>query len=997
MCNVRSPRTTHTPKAKKNPIRVLQINSGRSTTSHDLMEVTASSLKCDIAIMSEPNINTIKGEGPWVTDKKYDTALIIFNKKLRVGRKKRRRGYCWINIGEYRIVACYISPNCGIDAFEGYLQDIEEDLKRTKRHIILAGDFNAKSPEWGSRKEDGRGRRLTEWLAKNNLVVQNKGNKPTFIRNSQESIIDLTFSTENCKEEIQNWSVMDEESASLHQFIYFEIGNALDEGVHTTHRHGWNLNKLDPGNFKQTLEVKLRGAVDLNPADLMTVIKGGCDSAMPRRKNNPKKRGKYWWTDEIATQRAECNRLRRRKSRVNRQNTAELAEIGETLKEARKTLKKLIIKSKVTAWENLCKTVEEDPWGKAYQIIMGKLKPKPLDIPADFRKDIIDTLFPKQGTKTWIPEQGNEGEEIPDVTIEEVKAAAQKLKNRKAPGPDGIPPEIVKIVISEFPDTIRKTVDGIFKTGIFPTEWKVGRLVLVKKPGKDEEEPTSYRPLCLLDTMGKVAEHIIAARIVNQLEQTRNLSKWQFGFRKGKSTVDAIKEVVEVAETEKEKNQRTRGLCALVTIDIKNAFNTASWNWIMRELRKRNMPKYIRTLIASYFTDRKIIDIDGREYSVAAGVPQGSVLGPLLWNILYDGVLRLDMPENIRMVAYADDLAIIATARTEEGLMLTINQAMEKVSSWIRSHDLKLAPEKTEAVLLIGRKIPREPITFQIEGVTIVPSNSIKYLGVTLDEGMTYREHIDRTAVKAKKVMSMLTRLMPRKGGATDAKRRLLVAVVHSIILYASTIWGKALKIKRNEQLLTQVQRAMAIRVCRGYKTVATESSQVISGIIPIRLLVEERAETWGKCPMEKKKARERTINSWQSQWRDCDKGRWTYTLIPNLEKWYNRKHGGTSYYMTQVLTGHGCFMDYFHKLGIIGNNACMYCPAEDSVEHTVFQCVQWEYLRQEAESKLGTRLTTANIVNIMLNKREHWIIVADMLDIILERKERDKKSRLNI
>lgn len=178
-------------------MKVLQINLGRSVTAHDIMIATAMELKIDIIIISEPNKNSISKKGPWICDKKQDAAIQITNPRLRIGRRKKRKGYAWANVGGIRIISCYISPNGTTEEFEMYLTKIERDLKSTNKQVIIAGDFNAKSPEWGSNKVDRRGEILSEWLAANKLVVQNKGNAPTFIRNEQQSIIDVTLSTEN--------------------------------------------------------------------------------------------------------------------------------------------------------------------------------------------------------------------------------------------------------------------------------------------------------------------------------------------------------------------------------------------------------------------------------------------------------------------------------------------------------------------------------------------------------------------------------------------------------------------------------------------------------------------------------------------------------------------------------------------------------------------------------------------------------------------------------
>lgn len=134
--------------------------------------------------------------------------------------------------------------------------------------------------------------------------------------------------------------------------------------------------------------------------------------------------------------------------------------------------------------------------------------------------------------------------------------------------------------------------------------------------------------------------------------------------------------------------------CALITLDVENAFNTAPWAGIVEALRKRNTSEYLISLIQSYLTDRSLEVDEQTTIGVSCGVPQGSVLGPTLWNVLYDGVLELELPEGLRLIAFADDLAVLVTAKTEQELMSLANYALERVVGWMEEAGLKLAVQK---------------------------------------------------------------------------------------------------------------------------------------------------------------------------------------------------------------------------------------------------------------------------------------------------------------
>ncbi|GBP06855.1 Putative 115 kDa protein in type-1 retrotransposable element R1DM [Eumeta japonica] len=171
----------------------------------------------------------------------------------------------------------------------------------------------------------------------------------------------------------------------------------------------------------------------------------------------------------------------------------------------------------------------------------------------------------------------------------------------------------------------------------------------------------------MLDTAGKILERIIHQRIEAVVDPL--LIDNQYGFRRGRSTLDAINLVVGTAK-EAIAGTRWKGgtkkYCLVAALDIKNVFNSADWDCIMQAFERKNISEYLRRIVLSYFTDR-VLKFDSKhgpeEYDNTGGLPQGSVLGPLLWNIMYDGLLRLTIPKSAKLVAYADDVAEVIVAK----------------------------------------------------------------------------------------------------------------------------------------------------------------------------------------------------------------------------------------------------------------------------------------------------------------------------------------------
>ena len=249
---------------------------------------------------------------------------------------------------------------------------------------------------------------------------------------------------------------------------------------------------------------------------------------------------------------------------------------------ARAAFKREINQSKTNCYKELCRESDADPWGNAYRIVMKKIKgpATPAERCPDKLKTIVDGLFPQHEATIWPPTPYDDGMAAitagSRVANDELLVVAKSLKAKKAPGPDGISNVALKTAVLAFPDMFRTTLQKCLEEGYFPDRWKIQKLVLLPKPGKPPGDPSSYRPICLLDTLGKLLERIILNRLTQCTENESGLSERQFGFRKGLSTVDAIRDVVQSAKKASIQRRRGNRFCAIITIDVKNAFNSAS-------------------------------------------------------------------------------------------------------------------------------------------------------------------------------------------------------------------------------------------------------------------------------------------------------------------------------------------------------------------------------------------------------------------------------------
>ena len=167
-------------------------------------------------------------------------------------------------------------------------------------------------------------------------------------------------------------------------------------------------------------------------------------------------------------------------------------------------------------------------------------------------------------------------------------------------------------------------------------------------------------------------------------------------------------------------------------------------------------------------------------------------MGPLIWNVMYDDFLRIDLPAGTSIIGFADDALVVCTVDDFGILELRINESLRRAKRWLDSRGLKMTPENTEALLVTGRRSFQYP-RIALGEHEVEWKTSIKYLGVQLDHRFSFGEHLRITTAITIQCGANLARLMPNIGEPREAKRRLVASVVHMKLLYAAPVWGNAL------------------------------------------------------------------------------------------------------------------------------------------------------------------------------------------------------------
>lgn len=992
---------------------VIQGNMNGSRLAHELLPQIANEQKADVLMLSEPyrDIDT----PTWYANDNRSAALWVRGSSAsRISNQGKGEDFVWVRIAGITYISVYLTPNCTAAELDRKLAALEDAIRDIAGEMILAGDVNARAVEWGATTTNKRGRLLLEMAARLELTVANSGQTTTYRGPRGESIPDVTFVTDRLLPTVKKWRVIEDYTASDHQFIIFDVTERTRTGGRFIPTPvGWNVRKLDMDSLTRQLDREPDPSAVISGdiagkerAERMVELTSGlmarlCDASMPKKRTRRDKGPVYWWTQGIADLRRECLQLRRRVQRAR--NHADAGTLSEEHKAARRALRRAINDSKKTRWTELIDGVDADPWGTGYKIVTRKLGASgpPVVRDDDSMDRIVGGLFPTHPEQVWEEDQDMDAE-VPVVSGRELALAISQLKTGRAPGPDGVPTEILRAVAAQRPGILLDTFNACLMEGIFPRRWKTARLILIdkrkeKKTG-DPDSPSSYRPLSLLDTLGKLFEIVLRPRIQQAVQDSGGLNDRQYGFRKGRSTIGAIQKVIDSYDRARTKPHKDRPLVLLATLDVRNAFNSARWKDIVEVLSSSfALPTYLRRVVKDYLRDRYITyatETGVKTRRLTAGVAQGSILGPDLWNVIYDELLGLAMPPGVYLVAYADDVVIVIVARDAHLAQLRLNRAMTHVTNWMRGRGLELAIQKTE-LLFLTRKRTDTTIPMTVGTAQMWAGGEAKYLGVTLDTKLTFWPHIKRVTEMAARKTAALSRLMANTKGPRPSIRRLLMTVTHSILLYGAEIWGGAMRVKKYRKSMLAVQRRGALRIACAYRTVSEAAVLVIAGVIPIDLLAIERKRIFEKSeelgrPRAATDERTKTLEDWQTRWTVCEQGRWTKRLIADVRPWKERNFGEVDFYLTQFLSGHGYFRHYLHRAGKVTNPTCRYCGYDrDDAEHTFFVCPRWTAARHRLETEVGD-LTPDNAATLMLKDRNRWDRISRYVTTVLKSKKAD-------
>lgn len=377
------------------------------------------------------------------------------------------------------------------------------------------------------------------------------------------------------------------------------------------------------------------------------------------------------------------------------------------------------------------------------------------------------------------------------VLAQEVEMVIKGLKNKNSSGMDMISVKVMKSLAPFISEHLAYLINLSVTSGKFPSVLKTAKVIPVHKKN-DADDISNYRPISLLSCLSKVIERIIYDRMLNYLNKLSVITSCQHGFTVNRSTETAACELVDCVH-----GNLDDGLCvAGLFFDESRAFDCLNFNFILDKLYNLGFRGVFLKWIESFLTDRwlyaRVGQHDSSKYAVRMGVPQGSVLGPLLFTLFVN-----DLPNNIvtcypaltdvKIILFADDTSFIVSAATMEELRDKCKLLVECFTEWCHKNCIILNVNKTDVVLFNARDSDRR-LVLSLQSGELKSSDCVRFLGLQVDSGLGWHQHTDTVCRKLCSAYFALRRLKPVL--SLDSLMNVYFSLVYTHLKYCVVVWG---------------------------------------------------------------------------------------------------------------------------------------------------------------------------------------------------------------
>lgn len=742
------------------------------------------------------------------------------------------------------VVCCYRSPGTDLKVFNNNLSNILQVLR--SKNLLLCGDFNVNLLNYDSCKGTKEYLDLLFAYGLYPLI-----DKPTRITNHSATLIDNIF-TNVFSNSSNGIIITDEISDHLPVFSLIDY-----KGITTKSKPVYKLTRyVSPDNLtkiKHDLkDVNWSKVYDANSVDdaynsMVDIVKGVLDRHCPVKTKLLGKSisCKPWLTKGLLKSIRRKNKLyykfinnrtpvneERYKQYKNR--LLKVIECGkrmyysDSLAKTRNDIKgtwsiiNSVIKNNVTSPNTQDSFLSEN----------NQVVSNPGDISNNFNKYFVN-VGPNLSRKIpivnnayspmdYMDSRNTNSMYINPTDNLEVLNIVKKFKSKTSTDLLDIDMCFVKNVIDDIINPFTYVCNFSLKEGIFPEKMKTAKVVPLYKSGS-KKLFSNYRPISLLPQFSKILEKIFSKRLLSFIEKCKILCDSQYGFRKGRNTGHALCELVEEITDSIDNNEYTVG----VFIDLKKAFDTINHSILLKKLEHMGIRGNALNWLTSYLNNRhqyvKYNNCNSNIFSITTGVPQGSILGPILFLLYINDLCNVSM---LKSILFADDTNFFSSGKNITELINTFEDELVKIDIWFQINKLSLNVSKTNFMIFSRKKIP-EDISLSINGTSITRVYKTKFLGVFIDCRLNWKSHIDYVNTKLSKCISVIYKVNNLLN--FEALKMLYYTLFFPYMNYCVEIWGRAFKSSLTPVIVSQKRVLRTI-----FKVARTFSSEPLFSRIEV-------------------------------------------------------------------------------------------------------------------------------------------------------------------
>ena len=720
--------------------------------------------------------------------------------------------WCSIGVTEQKAMlvgVIYRSPNSTEVNNSKMMELIREATQMAHSEVVIMGDFNMPDLAWRGDDEPREGSLEDNFIETlEDCYLEQMVNEPTRHRvNQRSNVLDLVLMEE--KNDLAELKISHPLGKSDHATIMFTVRvNAETREAKPTLRY----RKAELETMRDELgEIRWEKEIDGTTVEeswtkFKKILNECQERNIPRAKANKGGRKRQpWMTPEVRKS------LKRKKTAYRTYTRSKKAEDWETFREERRAAKKAVRGAHQEYEGKIAEETKENPkafWGyvnskmKTRQGICDiRRKDGTLASEDGDRAEVLNEFFASvftvevEGRLPQINTRDDVEATEMKITEDRVLKKLKQLKEGKSPGPDQFHPFILKNLADHLAQPLTMMFNQSMKEGKLPKEWKEANITAIFKKG-DRNEPGNYRPVSLTSVICKLMEQLVREELVEHMTKNNLFCKEQHGFMKGRSTITNLLETLDDWTGELEKGKSVD----VMYLDFKKAFDKVPHRRLVKKIEQYGVSKQTTKWIEDFLSGRKqrvlVNGTASSERPVTSGVPQGSVLGPVLFLIYIN-----DLPDNItsKCKIFADDTKLYRVSDEEEDRR-TLQEDLTKLDRWAEEWQMEFNVDKC-AVLHQGKNNGEADYT--MKGKVLAKSDGEKDLGVTVDKKLNFKKHIQDVRSKASRTLGIVKRNF--KNLKTKHFTTVYKTMVRSKLEYANCIWNP--RLEGGKDCLERVQR----------------------------------------------------------------------------------------------------------------------------------------------------------------------------------------------